>query len=67
MVRIINALVALLWLTATCLTGYLAYIAAQTERSQQTVWAWFVLCGLTFISASWLAYNIILAPHRDQK
>jgi len=65
MTRIINSVITLLWLTATCFIGYLAYIVTQTERNPQTLWGWLFLCSLTFISASWLTYNILYTRTRQ--
>jgi ABC-type multidrug transport system permease subunit len=67
MALIIRSIFAVFWLTATWFIGYLAYIIIQTERNPQTIWAWFVLCAFTFISATWLAYNIIFARHSSAR
>ena len=58
---IIRSVFTVFWLGSACFIGYLAYIVTQTEHNPQTIWAWFVLCALTLISATWLSYNIIFA------
>jgi len=63
MALIIRSVFTVFWLIAAWFIGYLAYIVTQTEHNPQIIWAWFVLCAFTFISATWLAYNIIFA-HR---
>ena len=59
MALIIRSVFAFFWLIATGFIFYLAYVITQTERSPQVIWGWFVLCAFTFISVTWLAYNII--------
>ncbi|MCX5785359.1 MAG: hypothetical protein NTX59_06690 [Elusimicrobia bacterium] len=67
MALIIRSIFAVFWLIATWFIGYLAYIITQTERNPQAIWGWFVLCAFTFISATWLTYNIIFAHHHSTK
>jgi hypothetical protein len=70
MANIIRTVFALFWLAATGFVGFLAYIVIQTEVNPQMLWGWLVMCAFTFVSATFLAYNIILgnrhkadAPH----
>ena len=63
MANIIRAIFAVFWLVATGFLGFLAYIVVQTESNPQMLWAWLVMCALTFISATFLAYNIIFGHH----
>lgn len=67
MALIIRSVFTVFWLIATWFIGYLAYIVTQTENNPQTIWAWLVLCAFTFISATWLAYNIIFAQHHSNR
>lgn len=68
MAKIIRAVVALFWLIASGFIGFLAYIVIQTEGDPRALWAWLVMCGFTFVSATFLAYTIIFgASHRDSE
>ncbi|HAT72779.1 MAG TPA: hypothetical protein DCS63_08180 [Elusimicrobia bacterium] len=64
MANIIRSIFALFWLTASGFIGLLAYIVTQTEANPQMLWGWLVLCAFTFVSASFLAYNIIFGARR---
>jgi hypothetical protein len=64
MANLIRAISALFWLAATGFTAYLAYIMLQTEANPQILWGWLVMCALTFVSATFLAYNIIFGHHQ---
>ncbi|MBU2572574.1 MAG: hypothetical protein KKH28_00640 [Elusimicrobia bacterium] len=64
MVATIKTVFGVFWATSTCFLLYLAYIVLQTEYKPQLIWAWLTMCCFTFISATWLAYNIISAPYR---
>jgi ABC-type multidrug transport system permease subunit len=59
MANIIRAVFALFWLAATCFICFLSYIVFQTEPNPQALWGWLVMCGFTFVSVTFLAYNII--------
>jgi hypothetical protein len=59
MANIIRAFFALFWLVSTGFIGYLAYAVLMTEPNPQALWGWLVMCAFTFISATFLAYNII--------
>lgn len=63
MAYLIRAVFALFWLVATGFLGFLVYIVIQTEANPQMLWAWLVMCALTFVSATFLAYNIIFGHH----
>jgi len=63
MANIIRAVFALFWVVATGFLGFMAYIVLQTESNPQMLWAWLVMCSLTFVSATFLAYNIIFGHH----
>lgn len=63
MANLIRAVFAVFWLCATGFLGFLAYIVIQTEANPQILWAWLVMCGFTFVSATFLAYNIIFGHH----
>lgn len=66
MANIIRAVFALFWLIASGFIGFLAYIVVQTEGDPRALWAWLVMCGFTFVSATFLAYTIIFgASHRE--
>jgi len=65
MAVIIRSVFGLFWAVSSAFVGFLAYIVLQTEHNPQLIWAWLVMCGFTFISATWLAYNIIFGhQHR---
>jgi hypothetical protein len=73
MANLIRTAFTLFWMAATGFIGYLAYAVIQTEGNPQVLWSWLVLCGLTFLSVSFLAYVIILggdhkanAPHHHK-
>lgn len=63
MANLIRAIFALFWLAAVAFTGFLAYIVVQTETDPGLLWAWLVMCGFTFMSATFLAYNILFGHH----
>ena len=63
MATLIRAVFALFWLAATGFIGFLAYIVTQTEANPQALWAWLVMCAFSFVSATFLAYNIIFGHH----
>ena len=63
MANIIRAVFALFWVVATGFLGFMAYIVLQTESNPQMLWAWLGMCSLTFVSATFLAYNIIFGHH----
>jgi hypothetical protein len=63
MANIIRGVFAIFWLVSTAFLGYLAYIVLQTESNPQMLWAWMVMCALSFVSATFLAYNIIFGHH----
>ncbi|OGR68620.1 MAG: hypothetical protein A2081_03495 [Elusimicrobia bacterium GWC2_61_19] len=65
MANILRAVFALFWLAASGFIGFLAYIVLQTEANPQMLWGWLVMCAFTFVSATFLAYNIILG-HRHK-
>ena len=66
MANTIRTVFTLFWMAATGFIGYLAYIFIQTESNPQALWSWLALCGLTFISVTFLAYIIILGGnHKD--
>lgn len=67
MANAIRAVFALFWLVACGFIGFLAYIVIQTEGDPRALWAWLVMCGFTFVSATFLAYNIIFGhTHRAE-
>ena len=67
MAKIIRAVAAFSWLVTTVLVVYLAYSVLQTEANPQVLWSWLVMLSLTFISASFLAYNFIYGGrHADE-
>lgn len=63
MANLIRAVFAIFWLTATGFLGFLAYIVTQTEANPQALWAWLVMCAFSFVSATFLTYNIIFGHH----
>lgn len=63
MAYLIRAVFGVFWLVATGFLGFLAYIVLQTEANPQMLWAWLVMCALTFVSATFLAYTIIFGHH----
>ncbi|MEI7529630.1 MAG: hypothetical protein WCK76_11890 [Elusimicrobiota bacterium] len=63
MATIIHLIVSFFWLIATGFLVFLAYVVFQTEANPQALWSWMVMCGLTFVSATWLAYNCIFSHH----
>ena len=63
MANIIRGVFAILWLVATALLGFLAYIVLQTESNPQILWGWLVMCAFTFVSATFLTYVIIFGHH----
>lgn len=63
MANIIRAIFALFWVAAVSFVGYLAYIMIQTETDPQMLWGWLVMCAFTFVSATFLAYNIVFGHH----
>ncbi|HCC48574.1 MAG TPA: hypothetical protein DEQ38_10745 [Elusimicrobia bacterium] len=65
MATLIRAVFAIFWLVATGFLGFLVYIVLQTEANPKALWAWLVLCGFSFVSATFLAYNIIFG-HQDR-
>ena len=67
MASLIRSAVAGLWLIATGVIGYVAYAAIRTEHTPQAIWAWFILCAFAFISATWLAYNVLFAHNNPDQ
>ncbi len=65
MATIIRAVFSIFWLVASGFLGLLAYIVLQTEANPNILWGWLVMCALSFISATFLAYNIIFS-HQDR-
>lgn len=63
MAKIIRAIFFIFWLAASGFLALLAYSVIQTESDPGALWGWMVMCALSFISASFLAYNIIWAQH----
>lgn len=63
MANIIRGVFSIFWLVATGFLGFLAYIVIQTEANPQMLWGWLVMCGFSFVSATFLAYNIIFGHH----
>jgi hypothetical protein len=63
MANIIRAVFAFFWLMATVFIGYLTYVVLMTEPDPHALWGWLVMCGFTFISVTFLAYNIIFGHH----
>jgi hypothetical protein len=63
MAIIIRAVFAIFWLVASGFLALLAYIVLQTESNPSVLWGWLVMCALSFISATFLAYNIIFSQH----
>ncbi|MCM2266352.1 MAG: hypothetical protein NDI60_01110 [Elusimicrobiales bacterium] len=63
MANIIRAVFTLFWLAAVSFIGFLAYIVVQTEADPQMLWGWLVMCAFTFVSATFLAYNIVFGHH----
>lgn len=63
MANLIRAIFGIFWLIASGFLGFLVYIVLQTEANPQMLWAWLVMCGLTFLSATFLAYSIIVGFH----
>ncbi len=59
MAILIKSIFAVFWAATAGFVGFLAYIVIQTEYNPQLLWAWLTMCGLTLLSATWLAYNII--------
>lgn len=63
MATIIRAIFAIFWLFASGFLALLAYSVIQTEPDPTSLWGWMVMCALSFVSASFLAYNIIWGHH----
>ncbi|MDA8244545.1 MAG: hypothetical protein M0025_10560 [Elusimicrobia bacterium] len=63
MANIIRAVFALFWLVSAGFLALLAYIVVQTEPNPARLWGWMVMCGLSFISATFLAYTLIFGGH----
>ena len=63
MAYIIRAVFGLFWLVACGFICFLAYIVIQTEGNPRALWAWMVMCCVTLISVTALAYNIIFGAH----
>ncbi|OGS11280.1 MAG: hypothetical protein A2234_03225 [Elusimicrobia bacterium RIFOXYA2_FULL_58_8] len=59
MAKIIRVIVAFSWLVTTGFVVFLTYSTLQTEPNPQALWGWLVMCALTFISATFLAYTTI--------
>lgn len=66
MANIIRVVFALFWLASTGFIGCLTYIVMQTEADPQMLWGWLVLCAFTFLSATFLAYNIIFGRRHSE-
>jgi len=63
MANLIRAIFGIFWLAATGFLGLLVYVVLQTEGDPRMLWAWLTLSALSFISATFLAYNIIFGHH----
>lgn len=67
MATIIRSVFALFWLIATGFIAFLAYILFQTEGDPSVLWGWLVMCGFTFVSVTFLAYNIVFGHHHREE
>lgn len=65
MAKLIRGIVAVFWLTASLFLGFMAYVVLQTENDPRKLWGWLTLCALTFVSATFLAYNVIFSGADD--
>ena len=63
MATILRGIVGFFWCIATAFIAFMVYVIMQTEVNPQALWGWLVLCGLTFCSATFLAYNAMFS-HR---
>ncbi len=63
MANLIRAIFGIFWLAATGFLGLLVYTVLQTEGDPRMLWAWLTLSAFSFISATFLAYNIIFGHH----
>lgn len=63
MANLIRAIFGFFWLAATGFLVLLVYVVLQTEGDPRMLWAWLTLSALSFISATFLAYNIIFGQH----
>lgn len=61
--KLIRAAFFAFWLASTAVIGYLAYSVIQTESDPRALWGWMVMCGFSFISASFLAYAVLFSHH----
>lgn len=59
MAAILRSVIGIFWAASAGFIGFLAYIVIETEHNPQLRWAWLTMCGLTLLSATWLAYNMI--------
>ena len=67
MANLLRGVFAMFWLIASGFLGFLAYIVLQTEGNPRALWAWLAMCGFTFVSVTFLTYNIIFgASHREE-
>lgn len=70
MAKLIRAVVGFFWLLAVLAIAFLVYSVVSSETDPQVVWGWMVLCGLTFCSATFLAYNAVFSvrhnPHEAE-
>ena len=64
MAKIIHGVIAFFWLVTTGILAYLTYVTIQTEANPQALWGWIVMCALTFMSATFLAYLTIYGGRR---
>lgn len=63
MAKLLRVLFAVFWLTAVGVLGSLVYIAVTTETDPRALWGWLVMCALTFVSVTFLAYNMLFGHH----
>ena len=65
MATIIRSVFALFWLLASGFIAYLAYVLFQTEGDPAILWGWMVMSAFTFISVTFLAYNIVFGHYHS--
>lgn len=63
MANLIRAIFAIFWVAATAFLVFLVFLVIQTEYNPKMLWAWLVMCALTFVSVTFLAHNIIFGHH----
>jgi hypothetical protein len=66
MAMIIRYAFAAFWTATTGFLVFLVYTTVQTETDPRGIWAWLVFCGITFISVTWLTYNVLFARYHKQ-